>query len=271
MSWEHTSVQLDIVAFNFLDMYHMVVKPSSRFTLTITMLRLSGATRRCCSQPLKQISGIRPGNGAFNGRIAALRKISTDPKEQAEKTQSSALLEYHGAYSETYKKLKVFSLSSLGLAAAITPMMFILDSTIPAGGRAILGITAMTTSSISTSLIAWAGRSYVTDLRVDDGGRRIDFITTTMLLRKLTTTVYDPMFLEPAEHYFTKVRLRSSIRIPMAVVQKQQMNLVDGQEETVAETTDSKGRVKGWWEVRWRQEGDAGFVGECRGVGKVMR
>jgi hypothetical protein len=234
------------------------------------MSRLMDAARRL-PRLSRQMQFIRLSCETSDARTATLHRVSTHSKEPVPNPGGQSLLEYHGPYSETYKKLKLFSLSSLGLAAMITPVMFIIDSTIPAGGRAILGITAMTTSSISTALIAWAGRSYVTDLRVDDGGRRIQFTTTTLLLRGITTTVYDPTFLEPAEEYFTKVRLRKSIRIPMAVVQKEGMNLVDGQEETVAETTDSKRNVKGWWEVRWRQEGEAGFVGECRGVGKVMR
>ncbi|KAG8811536.1 hypothetical protein FRC19_003741 [Serendipita sp. 401] len=56
----------------------------------------------------------------------------------------------------------------------------------------------------------------------------------------------------------------------MEEVKRLGMNLNDGMEETVAETTDSKGNVKGWWEVHWRREGSAGFVGECREAGNII-
>ena len=91
-----------------------------------------------------------------------------------------------------------------------------------------------------------------------------------MLLKEYVTTVYDPSFLEHAEEFFNKVRLRKQIRVPMAEVERMGMKLVDGMEETVAETVDAKGNVRGWWEVHWRKEGEAGFVGECRGAGKII-
>ncbi|CCA70537.1 hypothetical protein PIIN_04474 [Serendipita indica DSM 11827] len=160
----------------------------------------------------------------------------------------------------------------------MTPLMFIIDSSMPFAGRAVLGFTAMSTSGLSTALIAWLGSTYVTKVRVEDvgvegagAGRRVHMTTKTMLLRERVTTVYDPSFLEHAEQYFNKVRLRNQIRVPMAEVEKNGMKLVDGMEETVAETLDEKGNVRGWWEVHWRREGDAGFVGECRGAGKIIR
>jgi hypothetical protein len=202
---------------------------------------------------------------------AHFRKLSTKPEDSKEESTSPVLLEYRGMYADSYKKLKAFSLSSLALATMVTPLMFLIESSIPAGGRAVLGVAAMSTSSLSTALIAWAGSSYVTRLKVDEGGRRLEFTTTTIFLRSVRTVVYDPLFLEATEHYFVKVRLRNTIRIPMAEVERQGMKLEDGQEETVAETLDPSGNVKGWWAVKWRQEGDAGFVGECRGVGNVKR
>ncbi|CAG8639022.1 7359_t:CDS:1 [Acaulospora colombiana] len=210
--------------------------------------------------------------------IKPFRQLSTEVKQKPENssTPSSVLVEHRGPLSDSYTRLKKFSLSSMGLAAVFTPLMFVIDSAVPTGGRFILGLTALSTSGLSTALIAWAGSSYVTNLRVESqgpngAGRRIHFTTTTILLKNLNTVVYDPLFLERAEEYLVKVKLRQSIRIPMAEVQKKGMKLVHGSEETVAETFDSNGNVKGWWEVRWRQEGDAGFVGECRSVGKVIR
>jgi hypothetical protein len=202
---------------------------------------------------------------------APFRKLSTGPEDSIEEAKGPVLLEYRGVYTDSYKKLKAFSLSSLALATMVTPLMFLIESSIPAGGRAFLGIAAMSTSSLSTALIAWAGSSYVTHLKVDEGGRRLEFTTTTIFLRSVKTIVYDPIFLEENADYFIKVRLRSAIRIPMAEVERQGVKLEDGQEETVAESLDSSGNVQGWWAVRWRREGDAGFVGECRAVGKVKR
>lgn len=229
------------------------------------MFRLHGVTR--CNT--RFIRTVRPSPLSFVQCGTRFRKNLSTKADEPKDSSSPVLLEYKGLYADSYKKLKAFSLSSLALATMVTPIMFLIESSIPVGGKAVLGITAMSTSSISTALIAWAGSSYVTQLQVDEGGRRLQFTTTTMLLRNIKTVVYDPMFLEPAEEYFIKVRLRNSIRIPMAEVERQGMKLSDGQEETVAESLDSRGDVKGWWAVKWRKEGDAGFVGECRGVGKV--
>ncbi|KIM31537.1 hypothetical protein M408DRAFT_327714 [Serendipita vermifera MAFF 305830] len=228
------------------------------------MIRFRGVTR--CNTRI--IRTLQPVSLKFSPLGTRFRTFS-EKADGSKDSSSTSLLEYRGLYTDSYKKLKAFSLASLTLATMVTPFMFLIESSIPAGGKAILGITAMSTSSLSTALIAWAGSSYVTGLRVDDGGRRLEFTTTTIFLRNIKTVVYDPMFLEPAEEYFIKVRLRRSIRIPMAEVERQGMALSDGQEETVAESLDPSGNVKGWWAVRWRREGEAGFVGECREVGKI--
>ena len=231
---------------------HGIVRHNRRLVRKSSLLSLNSSLLRCSI----------PG--------APHRKLSSKPDGSEKESISPVLLEYRGIYADSYKKLKAFSLSSLALATMVTPFMFFIDSSVSVGGRAVLGVIAMSTSSLSTALIAWVGSSYVAHLRVD-GGRRLEFTTTTLFLRNVKTVVYDPMFLEAAGEYFIKVRLRTAIRIPMAEVKRQGMILEDGQEETVAETLDSKGNIQGWWAVRWRREGDAGFVGECRAVGKVKR
>ncbi|KAG8776168.1 hypothetical protein FRC16_004603 [Serendipita sp. 398] len=239
------------------------------------MFRISRAT----CQNLHNFKSFRapiPLHALLYTRLPLSRKVSTVSKSDSTPTattkgKTSQLLEYDGPLTQTYGRLKAFSLTSLALAAGVTPLMFIIDSSVSTGGRAMLGLTALSTSGLSTALIAWAGKSYVTKLRVvEEPGTRLRFTTKNVFLRERITTVYDPLFLEPAEEYLTKVRLKKSVRIPMEEVKRLGMNLNDGMEETVAETTDSKGNVKGWWEVHWRREGSAGFVGECRGAGSII-
>ncbi|CAG7854583.1 SubName: Full=Uncharacterized protein {ECO:0000313/EMBL:CCA70537.1} [Serendipita indica DSM 11827] len=225
---------------------------------------------RPASRILFQTRLIRP-QCVYKAGIGSLRALSTESNSSPatfpnSTTQPRQPIEYNGPLADTYQRLKLFSLTSLSLATLMTPLMFIIDSSMPFAGRAVLGFTAMSTSGLSTALIAWLGSTYVTKVRVEDvgvegagAGRRVHMTTKTMLLRERVTTVYDPSFLEHAEQYFNKVRLRNQIRVPMAEVEKNGMKLVDGMEETVAETLDEKGNVRGWWEVHWRREGDAGF------------
>ncbi|KAG8808941.1 hypothetical protein FRC17_003691 [Serendipita sp. 399] len=213
------------------------------------MFRISCAAR----QNLHSIRRTRAWTSLLttpNAHFLSTRKVSTEVKSESgpsppdSKAKRAVLLEYKGPLTETYHKLKIFSLTSLGLAVAMTPLMFYIDSAVSTGGRAILGLTAMSTSGLSTALVSWAGKSYVTQLMVEEPGPRLKFTTTNLFLRERITTVYDPLFLEPAEEYLTKVRLRKSVRIPMKEVERLGMRLSDGMEETVAETADSNGEVQ---------------------------
>jgi hypothetical protein len=168
--------------------------------------------------------------------------------------------------AETWKRLKLFSFGSLGLAAAITPFFFILESTVPMAGRAMLGGVAIASSSLSTALIGWCAAPYVASLTVVHDGT-IKFTTKSFFMKSLETTVYDKGFLRPATRYMAHWQLAKVIRLSKQEAERAIVGLEDGKEETVAETRNEKGDVLGWWVVRWRREGDS-YVGECTALRK---
>jgi hypothetical protein len=97
----------------------------------------------------------------------------------------------------TFKRLKVFSLSSLSLCTMMAPFMFVIETNLPWSARAFLASTAIGTSGVSTGLIAWAGRSYVTALRctkspTNDAIQQLEMTTLTLRLQPRITRVCAP-------------------------------------------------------------------------------
>ncbi|KAJ7647725.1 hypothetical protein FB45DRAFT_894269 [Roridomyces roridus] len=163
---------------------------------------------------------------------------------------------YTGPLTATFKRLKIFSLSSLGLCATLTPFMFAIETTsLPWSARAILAGTALSTSGVSTGLIAWAGTA-------DNTIRDLELTTLTLSLQPRITRVFDPLFFVSTNRAFAKWELAQLVLLPADL-----RNTIPGQEETVAETTDAKGRVLGRWVVKWGEGGE----GTCHEVGKVVK
>ena len=197
-------------------------------------------------------------------------------------TQASALdprgdsqpAAYHGPLTQTFRRLKIFSLASLGLTFTMAPFLFIVESSLPVSARIFLTATAVSTSSISTALVGWCGAPYVVDLRrltpaENDGMEGIEMTTLTLTLKKLTTRVYDSDFLVATSRPFAKWELPLAIQLPPSkedVVAAGKAG-APGEEETVAETLNDKGEVIGRWIVTWGEGG----TGTCRGTGKVLR
>jgi hypothetical protein len=72
---------------------------------------------------------------------------------------------YIGPLTQTFRRLKIFSLSSLVLASSLSPFILIVRSCLPTTAHAALAATALGTSGVSTALVAWCGRPYVTAMR----------------------------------------------------------------------------------------------------------
>ncbi|KAI0776249.1 hypothetical protein BD413DRAFT_527706 [Trametes elegans] len=185
---------------------------------------------------------------------------------------------YYGPLATTFRRLKILSLSSLTLTFALTPFIFVLETTssVPLSGRAALAAIAMATSSVSTALVAWCGRPYVTTLRVLEsapaaaaagGGRAVEMTTLTLGLHKRVTTVYDPAFLVPTSRPFATWELAEAFRLAEPEAADARARGLIPREETVAETKTADGAVIGRWVVSWDEHG----VGTCREVGKVPR
>ncbi|KAJ7876189.1 hypothetical protein B0H14DRAFT_2714917 [Mycena olivaceomarginata] len=178
---------------------------------------------------------------------------------------------YRGPLTATFKRLKVFSLSSLTLCLTMAPVMFCIETNLPWSARAFLAGTAIGTSAVSTAVIAWAGRSYVTALRLTkspktDAVEQVEVTTWNLLLQPRITRVYDPLFVVPIDppSGFAKWELAQLVLLPPHL---RDAPPAPGTEETVAETTDVQNRVLGRWVVRWGENGE----GTCHEEGSVVR
>jgi hypothetical protein len=167
---------------------------------------------------------------------------------------------YEGPLATTFRRLKIFSLSSFACTTLFSPFLFVLDSSLPFIAQASLAGTVLTTTVISTALVGWTGQPYVTSLRRTLDGTGLEMQTASIKLNKLTTTVYDPAFLAPTRRPFASWQLAQTVRMPATAP-------TPGTEETVAETRDEKGEVRGRWIVTWGEGGE----GTCRESGKVLR
>lgn len=224
-----------------------------------------------------------PDTVRLAGWSSSSRTLSHSTRaSQSAGTQASTLnprednqaVSYHGPLTQTFRRLKIFSLASLGLTFSMTPFLFIVESSLPLSARIFLTATAISTSSISTALVSWCGAPYVVDLRPlarveNEGIEGIEMTTLTLTLKKLTTRVYDSDFLVETTRPFAKWELPLAIQLPPPdedIITAGKAG-APGDEETVAETLNDKGKVIGRWIVKWGEGG----TGSCRGTGKVLR
>lgn len=202
---------------------------------------------------------------------------------------------YVGPLTRTFRRLKIFSLSSLALASTLSPFIFIVESSLPSTARAALAATALATSGVSTALVGWCGRPYVTTLRRlstlpptttsttastpptaqqqqqqqqqtthshnENAPAGIELTTLTLTLSPRRTRVYDPVFLCDTPRAFARWELARRVQLPP----EDAVGVQPGAEETVAETLDGAGHVLGRWIVTWGENGE----GSCRAAGHV--
>ncbi|KAG0366224.1 hypothetical protein BC939DRAFT_437189 [Gamsiella multidivaricata] len=86
---------------------------------------------------------------------------SSEPELISPHHTDSQLKIYEGPFSQTAKRLKLFSVSSLAATIALCPFIFILDAGISNGMRGGLAVAAVATSGSSTALVQWCLGSYV--------------------------------------------------------------------------------------------------------------
>jgi len=200
-------------------------------------------------------------NSLFPTVSTRYRGFSTPPSEPA----STAEVVYQGPLTNTFRRLKIFSLSSLTLSAALTPFIFVIEASgIPLSARFALAGVALTTSGVSTALVAWCGSPYVTKLQRVEKDHALQMTTLTLGLRERITSVYDTSFLKETPRPLAKWELAERVTLEG---KEQRQRAVAGTQETVAETTDAKGKLVGSWVVSWGENGE----GTCKQVGKINR
>jgi hypothetical protein len=135
---------------------------------------LSSKQRHLSSQTLLRTVSSSSSSSSLGPATASLSTVTadatatrndkdTDAGAGADVCSSSVI--YVGPLTQTFRRLKIFSLSSLALASSLSPLIFIVESSLPSTARAALATTALATSGVSTALVAWCGRPYVTTLR----------------------------------------------------------------------------------------------------------
>lgn len=173
---------------------------------------------------------------------------------------------YTGPLSATFRNLKIFSLSSLTLASALTPFIFIIDAPLSLSARIALAVTALGTSLSSTALIGWCGKPYVVSMRRQPGSDAIELITTNTFLRERRTTVLDPRFFQPTSRPFATWELPQSFTADVEPGGQRS----DGKIEPVAITRDASNRVLGQWDVLWHEDSGR-LTGTLRRSGQAIR
>ena len=104
----------------------------------------------------------------------------------------------------------------------------------------------------------------MTKLQRIEKDHALQMTTLSLALRERITSVYDTSFLKETSRAFAKWELADHVKLEG---REQQQRVVAGTQETVAETTDSTGRLVGSWVVTWDENGE----GTCKQVGKVNR
>ncbi|KAF8939665.1 hypothetical protein BGZ58_009064 [Dissophora ornata] len=91
---------------------------------------------------------------------------SSEPAPPSPHLTESQLSIYEGPFSQTAKRLKLFSVSSLAATVALCPFIFVLDAGISTGMRGGLAVAAVATSGASTALVQWCLGSYVRKITI---------------------------------------------------------------------------------------------------------
>ncbi|CEG72531.1 hypothetical protein CU097_004957 [Rhizopus azygosporus] len=123
-------------------------------------------------------------------------------------SQQGPVTIYTGPMANVAKKLKLFSITSLGLGVGISPFVFVIDVPVPFVAKAALVGAAVATSAASTGLIQWVMSPYVTKITVpkqpEEGQvpKELTIHTLSFTARDHTTTV--PVdTIAPASRIFT--------------------------------------------------------------------
>ncbi|CAD6971537.1 unnamed protein product [Tilletia controversa] len=180
------------------------------------------------------------------------------------------LATYKGPLYNTFRRLKLFSLSSLVFAAALTPYLLLGPAALETFGRIALVVTALSASSASTALISWIGKPYVGTLhlvRVDGkharthdplppSDTRLVAHTTSWRLQPLKTTIYQPSYIRGTSRPFAQWQLAAAPS-PLLISDPSEYSTSNKSKlrSLIAETRKtSSGDLVGQYWVEWRPD-----------------
>lgn len=184
-------------------------------TFRVSTLRCSQfhlSARSLTPPVLSKFSPLRPGHRHKPSNHFLTRNITvSSSKHQSDlELQSSGTkgttqhvtedpFVYHGPLTAAFRRLKLFSLASFGLSATLSPFMFLVESSLPMNARIALASIALGTSGLSTGLVSWCAKPYVTMMRRfrPDGmgsAEELELTTSTLILRPRITKVHPNFF-----------------------------------------------------------------------------
>ncbi|KAI9250136.1 hypothetical protein BDA99DRAFT_522929 [Phascolomyces articulosus] len=136
-----------------------------------------------------------------------LRSLARQPFQRRWTSTTSKPTEtviYTGPLANVAKKLKLFSVTSLGLGTGISPFVFVIDVPVPFIAKAALVGAAVATSAASTGLIQWVMSPYVTKISQNNTNNELTIHTLSFLAKDHQTKV--PVeSLGPATRIFTSL------------------------------------------------------------------
>lgn len=124
--------------------------------------------------------------------LTAPRRTSIPPPEEpAPSAQLNSTEIYVGPLGKAFKRLKIFSFTSLGLATIVSPLIIFVESSLPTSARFILAFSALGTSGISSAIISWIAKPYVVTMRRIPlpNGSAVELTTYSLFLKPRITTV----------------------------------------------------------------------------------
>ncbi|KAK0564934.1 hypothetical protein OC844_001457 [Tilletia horrida] len=214
---------------------------------------------------------------------AEARAAASEPLQKAEEEQQEVLATYAGPLHKTFRRLKVFSLSSLVFASVLTPYLLLGPGALDTFARFALVLTALSASGASTALISWIGKPYVGTLELvqtkgqgQGQGRvrgtkeaqnnsdplppsdtRLVAHTTSWRLQPLRTTIYQPSYIRGTSRPFAQWQLAADPpALPIAdPAQFSSQGASSPLRSLIAETRLAKsGEIVGSYWVEWRPD-----------------
>ncbi|GAO49752.1 hypothetical protein SAICODRAFT_32180 [Saitoella complicata NRRL Y-17804] len=129
---------------------------------------------------------------------------------------SPKIIEYDSPLRKAVTGLKIFSVGSLGLTAAITPIFIMMEST---GAQMVMIGTAFTVSALNTLMVTYLTSPYVIRARTilspssSSEGRQIEFTTLSLIGTKKTATFPAKVLMETDEYDSTDSRFLSNVTV----------------------------------------------------------
>ncbi|KAN0061024.1 hypothetical protein ACQY0O_006758 [Thecaphora frezii] len=247
---------------------------------TATVLQRAHSHRPVASSNMPRLQArvpLRFNSTSSSGPV----KASSSPAAAANRVQvpTDALAHYEGPLARTFTRLKLFSLCSLALASTFGPVLMLAPGEISMAGRVGLCLTALSTSGVSTALIAWIGQPYAGRMHLlakgeKEAGPKIRIETVSWKLKSMVTTVYEPSFLRATSRPFATWELTNAP--PPLAVSSNETNVAVT--KVVSETVEAKtGKVVGRWIAKYdattmtKTEDGWKMEGRCEVEGKPIR